>query len=147
MATATDIAWAAGFLDGEGCFLAWRKPHERRDGTVVDLWTPRVSASQVVAAPLERIQAMFGGVVSERRARTVSGRRSFEWRLTGATPLCAALPVLIPYLMVKREQAEVVLRLAQRVVPQTARRPRLDDAEVAVRAGFAGELTHLRRVA
>ena len=48
MVTAQDIAWAAGFLEGEGSFTC-------RGKTVI------VSASQVQQEPLLRLQRMFGG--------------------------------------------------------------------------------------
>lgn len=43
-----EIAWAAGFLEGEGSFG-------------VNSGCPRVSAGQVQKEPLERLQRMFGG--------------------------------------------------------------------------------------
>lgn len=46
--TVTQLAWAAGFLEGEGSF-------GNHGGT------PRVSAAQVQKEPLDRLAAMFGG--------------------------------------------------------------------------------------
>lgn len=46
--TVPQLAWAAGFLEGEGSFGA-------HGGT------PRVSAGQVQKEPLDRLAAMFGG--------------------------------------------------------------------------------------
>jgi len=43
-----DIAWVAGFLEGEGNFHA------------DELRSVSISASQVQRAPLERLQALFG---------------------------------------------------------------------------------------
>jgi hypothetical protein len=49
-----DIAWAAGFLEGEGTF--------RPSGPA----TPMVRASQVQLEPLERLHRLFGGRVYQK---------------------------------------------------------------------------------
>lgn len=55
------IAWGAGFLEGEGSF------------TVNGAGTPQLSACQVQKEPLERLAAMFGGAV---KFRDYAGRYS-----------------------------------------------------------------------
>ena len=54
-----DIAWAAGFIEGEGCFGA---PVNVRTGV-------SVSAAQVQREPLERLQRIFGGRIRFKKAR------------------------------------------------------------------------------
>jgi hypothetical protein len=90
----TDLAWAAGFFDGEGCtFIARRK----------DLRLVRVAVSQKDLRPLERFQRAIGG----------HGRVYLD-RISGVSQLVldsdgvarAALRVLWPHLSEpKREQA------------------------------------------
>ena len=57
--TETELYWAAGFLEGEGSFVAssaaCRTRPERKTVGV------RLSAIQVQMEPLERLQRMFGG--------------------------------------------------------------------------------------
>lgn len=57
MLTVKDVAWAAGFMEGEGSFvLAGRNKV-----------SPVVSVAQVQREPLERMQRMFGGNISLQR--------------------------------------------------------------------------------
>ncbi len=56
--TELDWAWAAGFIDGEGC-LYWNK------GT-----SPALSVAQVVKAPLLVLRQIFGaGAIYTKRQR------------------------------------------------------------------------------
>lgn len=59
-----DLAWAAGFLEGEGSFNSQR--------------SPRVSAAQVQREPLERLQALFGGRIAFRRT-TAGFKKGTIW--------------------------------------------------------------------
>lgn len=68
--TKCDLAWAAGFLEGEGCIFT---PH----GDVVH-------AVQVNREPLDRLQRFFGGSIVLRKNSTVTGKKIFAWRICGA---------------------------------------------------------------
>ena len=61
-ATVKDIAWAAGFLEGEGCFTPGG--YGRKRGS-----SPWIGAAQVQREPLERLQKMFGGSISKPALR------------------------------------------------------------------------------
>ncbi len=50
-----DIAWAAGFLEGEGCFASGKNVHKDR--------VPSVTAAQVDIEPLEKLQRILGGYI------------------------------------------------------------------------------------
>ncbi len=67
--TLADIAWSAGFIEGEGCFSSHN--------------TCTVSVAQVQREPLERLQRFFGGSIS---ARLGKGRKHGlnVWRVSGA---------------------------------------------------------------
>jgi len=52
MVSTADIAWAAGFLEGEGYFQ-----NPKTNGG------PKVTACQVNPEPLERLQSIFGGKI------------------------------------------------------------------------------------
>lgn len=71
--TTTDLAWAAGFLEGEGSFGAKR----------VDARTEGVSASQVQREPLERLAALFGGTITAQPPGGPTRQPWFRWAITG----------------------------------------------------------------
>lgn len=103
------IAWAAGFLDGEGHF-----------GVSITRRRIQVSvqASQTSPEPLVRLQETFGGSV--RSVRPSAGVRSevWTWGAWGATAYRDIVPRLLPYLTVKRDRASEVLKLAQLTKPR-----------------------------
>lgn len=89
-----ELAWAAGFLDGEGHFAI------RKQG-----WCPSIEASQVAdRRPIDRLQGILGGVVMEK-SRPKLGRPLYRWSLSGAPNIIRVLPMLMLYLVRKHEEA------------------------------------------
>lgn len=60
--TTKDLAWAAGFLEGEGCF--------GRSGGKGKYQTERIWCGQKDPESLRRLLAMFGGRIGEQRQQT-----------------------------------------------------------------------------
>jgi hypothetical protein len=91
-----DIYWAAGFLEGEGCF-----DYSGR--------TPRVRAHQVQKEPLDRLDAILGpGRFDLRRDNRPNHRDCWEWQLHGSRAVGVMLTLwtlLSPSRQVKIEQA------------------------------------------
>lgn len=79
--TARDLAWVAGFLEGEGSFFA-------QDGR----W-PQVSATQVQEEPLSRLAALLGGKVYYRPSRKANWKPTFWWRVSGPRARGVAMTV------------------------------------------------------
>lgn len=93
-------AWAAGFLDGEGCIGIYTQ-HER--------YVLNVSASQSVREPLEILLAMYGGSIhADNRPGGYGGRGVWAWRISGQRAADALIDV-VDFLVVKRGQAEIAL--------------------------------------
>lgn len=100
--TAMQIAWAAGFIEGEGT-LAWngregqRKPHHG---------TPAISVTQVQREPLDRLIRIFGG--SEPRLYknpgTCNSRQpAWQWRLYGPAA-AGAMMTLYAFMSPRRKE-------------------------------------------
>lgn len=69
--TLVELAWVAGFLEGEGCFSATKLKH------------PRIDAPQVQREPLERLASILGcGVIYERPAKG-RAQRQYQWIAQG----------------------------------------------------------------
>lgn len=105
-------AWAAGFLDGEGCFRVYGRK-------------PSIRAGQVVREPLDVLATLFGGAVYEAR-KTCTGKVIYVWHVAGGTAARRVIPLLMPYLIVKREDAQRVYDFAlgmrqQRVISDALR--------------------------
>jgi hypothetical protein len=95
--TVRDLAWAAGFLDGEGSFslLAPKTPH----GGV----SPKLQAAQVDRELLDRLRRMFGGAIYLRRYNPPRPRihDCHLWALNGK-PAIGVMLTLYPMLSLKR---------------------------------------------
>jgi hypothetical protein len=65
--TSEDVAWATGFLEGEGCF------------SFSGGGTAQVSVVQNQKEPLEKLQRFFGGRIYE----PYTTRRFYQWKVHG----------------------------------------------------------------
>jgi hypothetical protein len=95
----TDLAWAAGFIDGEGCIGVYS--NGSKSSTIVSL-----SVSQKYNRPLLKLISLFGG-----RLKSKSTPVGFmEWRLYGSKAT-NVLELIAPYLDTnKKEQAELAIK-------------------------------------
>lgn len=99
MTRETDLAWAAGFIDGDGCF------------SVIQQCYFRVTVTQVDKRPLLRLAKIFGvGQVKGPYARSInrpvkSNTSRYNWTVTGLQAL-RIYKLVEPYLSEpKLEQA------------------------------------------
>ena len=115
--TTTDLAWAAGLIDGEGCI---RINRGRAQGKHL---SPRYGVQLIVKmtheASVRRLALMFGGSVYHKNAAV---NRSELWGWQPNQELSRrAIEVLLPYLFTKAAEARLALQfftlpLAQRGV-------------------------------
>lgn len=96
-----DLAWAAGFFDGEGCTSVHRQ--EGQPSYV------RVSVAQKDLRPLERFKSAVGEVGGIDNRDLINASGAHQWRVCGSKAL-EVLSLLWPYLSApKLEQAERVM--------------------------------------
>jgi hypothetical protein len=111
-----DAAYLAGVIDGEGCITAGLWAHRR--------WTT-VKTRVMVANTDERLMAWmterFGGHVSVRENGPAHWKLSRQWEATGAAAR-KVLETALPFLVLKRAQALIVLELMDLVMPASAGR-------------------------
>jgi hypothetical protein len=94
-----ELYWAAGFLEGEGCFT-FTGPGRK---------TPQLTASQVERHPLDRLDRLFGGRIYVQRNSKVEGNIFNHWYL-GVSMSVQAMMTLYPLMSPKRQaQIERVL--------------------------------------
>lgn len=108
----TDLAWAAGFIDGEGCFYISRTMRGKRPVFMAGL-----SVSQVSDLPLQKLTDILGGkVYNQRKPPNPKWADIWQWRAHSASALRAA-EALIPYLVLKRPHAELIVEFCQGISP------------------------------
>lgn len=116
--TGEDLAYAAGIVDGEGCIVAKRSAVKFRG-------FPAYSLSVIVgmADPeaVDWLKGTFGGYIYGYDQKGAGKRPMHRWMLSGLR--CQYfLKLLLPYLKVKRDQAEVAIGFPAR--PRSGRRGR-----------------------
>lgn len=103
MVDPAELAYLAGFFDGEGCITVVR----RSRGNM----TLAVRTSQVNPAPLYRFARAFGGEVQPIKGTLQPNRRqAFQWGRYSQNA-SDVLEALLPYLQVKRGEAEMGIAL------------------------------------
>jgi hypothetical protein len=86
------VIWCAGFFDGEGCIGFY--------GHHVQL---HIRVTQKVREPLLALQELFGGGVYTQA-------KAYQWCCNSAYEARYVLESLLPYLVVKKAQAELALQ-------------------------------------
>ncbi len=102
---ATDLAYIAAMVDGEGCISITEKGNARGVRiTVVNTYKPMI----------EWLWA-FGGTISSREPRTIGRKMIYEWRICKRADATALLEAILPYMQIKRKRAECALALLARI--------------------------------
>lgn len=104
----TLIAWAAGFFDGEGCITVQKKDGVRL-GLVAEI-------SNTDPRPLYLLLDYFGGCIRGKwnepaKALHPTWKPCWTWRVKG-TRAQNFLRAIYPYLVVKKEQASLVMNFS-----------------------------------
>lgn len=117
-----ELAWAAGFLDGEATFYrSFGSPSQGSPKGGGQYRRVEVSARNVDPRPIERLHALFGGRVYPYAAARPNWNDQVGWVVTGDQAV-ACSRALLPFLVVKAEAA--VLLIEWWVLRPYAHRPR-----------------------
>lgn len=107
------VAWAAGFIDGEGCIRlakSFKRPKKR--GSRVE-YALRVQVVNTDIRALHRLKEMFGGVIYiHTKAGHQTWKPSWVWTAQSLVAERCLLRIM-PWLAIKREQAELAIRSRQ----------------------------------
>ncbi len=121
--TETDLAYFAGILDGEGCFcLHSHKATRRFRGHI---YSCQVHVGNTDPRLLQWIEARFGGYVHfEPRAAHQSHQKPM-WRwYARADDMDRWLTAVLPFLVIKRDRAELLLAYRVTLAPHAQKSSR-----------------------
>ncbi len=96
-----NLAYLAGFFDGEGCVYILKA--NAKHGVAFSL---EISFTNADKEPLELARSLFGGKVSRSSDSRPKSKPSYRLRIRSNQAL-SALTQLLPYLRVKRKRAEL----------------------------------------
>jgi hypothetical protein len=126
-----DLAYCAGVIDSDGTIGVKRSTYAMRHGNGGQAtFSERVCVRQVEPQAVTLLHILFGGTLGVRGASAKKGKPLTEWCVTDQKA-ARCLVALLPYLRIKRQQAENCLAL--REVKEESKRQR-----VAFGRGHAG---------
>lgn len=111
MSRSHQLAWAAGFIDGDG-FITIQNRKTKHGDKVYHGQYLRVGACQASMKPLEKLQSLFGGSISPKNSgpNREGYNRKPQWIWTISTNEAKEmLEQLEPYLVHKQEVAQLAL--------------------------------------
>lgn len=105
------LAWAAGFMDGDGHITIQDRKTKHKDKVYTGHYL-RVGACQSSLPPLERLKQLFGGSIRPKNVgpNREGYNRKPQWVWALSTQEAAeALEQMLPYLLHKKEVAKLAL--------------------------------------
>lgn len=113
--TETEKAYLAGLIDGEGTITLTR----RNSG---QLPQPQVSIANNNLELLIWVKKVIGsGSISTKKPKSSSHNIAYAWQVATAGPCLRLLDEIRPYLVVKKQQADLLLTRYKAVTPRNGR--------------------------
>lgn len=137
-----NLAWAAGFIDGEGCL---RIAKHNNAGGVNPIYHLHLAISQNRRETLEHCQSILG---VQSSICMFPYRANFRRPVYLLTYLCAnardAVTLLLPYLVRKQSEAQLALEFALRLQLRRGGRTPHSAEEIAIREEYYRKMKELK---
>ena len=110
------LCWLGGIIDGEGMITAIKRSESRRKQTG---FIPRISIANTNLIMINEVVAILSELKLVHYVQTWKDADHEHWKrkhevlINGILRCSEALPILIPYLVVKRDKAEKLLMLCE----------------------------------
>lgn len=134
----TKYAYLAGVIDSDGCIAIKRTKPTAKSKRKTISYSLQVLINQVDGRMLNYIRGAFGGCTTVCRNQGQKHQDVYRWYVTG-DKAAYILKRLIPFLRAKKEQAQIGLRLQNRITkgcgkPETGwRTKKVTEEELAIR--------------
>ena len=122
--TDTDLAYFAGIIDGEGSFAIHNNGTHR--------FALQLQIGNTSPLLMEWVRSRFGGSVNLEKRNNPRHKPVFRW-LAQADALDQILPALLPYLVVKKAQADLFLAYRRTLAPKINTKRSTNDTPLAVK--------------
>ena len=104
----TLLAYIAGVIDADGSITIAVTTPSRNGSTL--RYSEKVSLAQVNPQAIDLLREHFGGGLSIQKRRGISRRPLYRWQI-GCRKAAKFLEQILPFLRIKRQQAEICLNL------------------------------------
>ena len=111
MSRSHQLAWAAGFIDGDG-FITIQNRNQEVNGKRYTGYYIRLGCCQATEVPLKELQRLFGGTIRIKNSgpnkENYNRKTQYIWCLS-TQQACDVIQQIFPYLIHKKEVAKVAL--------------------------------------
>lgn len=146
MSIAHELAWAAGFFDGEGYVNIQRRHQKYKDKSYRGHYL-RVGINHVAPEPLYEMQRLFGGSLEKQDTKTVIGNRKPRHRwVTSSNSAKEALIKMLPYMKNKNKVAILGIDFQNKVIGDLTKRPRITEENLELREWYKSEISRLNKL-
>ena len=146
MSIAHELAWAAGFFDGEGYVNIQRRHQKYKDKSYRGHYL-RVGINHVAPEPLYEMQRLFGGSLEKQDTKTVIGNRKPRHRwVTSSNSAKEALIKMLPYMKNKNKVAVLGIDFQNKVIGDLTKRPRITEENLELREWYKSEISRLNKL-
>lgn len=104
--------YIAGFFDGEGC-ISSQEYWERGKYEKYPRINLQISITNTNKEVLNLIRGVFGGTVRSHGKKKRNHKKCYDWKLCGKEKMRVFLTSILPYLVVKKEDAELGLKFIE----------------------------------
>ena len=133
VADALTLSYMAGIMDGEGCFSVGVKDARNH--------TPMLSVGMVDKEIPNLFKEVFGGNVYIDDA---GYRPIYKWNLRNFVRISEATSAMLPYLRIKKPQAEIILEFVDKELPRSGKK--IPEEELLRRAALKERIKILNLV-
>ena len=143
MSIAHELAWAAGFFDGEG-YINIQRRHQKFNGKSYRGHYLRIGINHVAPGPLYEMQRLFGGSIEVQNPLTVTGNRKPRHRwVTSSNNAKEALIKMLPYMKNKNKVASLGIDFQVKCLGNINNRPRITNENLELREWYKVEISRL----
>ena len=110
------IAYCAGLIDGEGSICVTKTRAAVYLGRRAPLHAPLIRVGMIQEKPMKFLQETFqcGNIYYEGvRKNRPSQRPMYRWVITNRADVMRTLETIMPYLLVKKDQAKLILEMCE----------------------------------
>lgn len=137
-----DMAYLAGFFDGEGHVGIYERSDKQNGGS----FRLEVGVTQCDPRPLYRFQEYFGGAVRLARPQKGTVKDLHVWRLSTLDEKEKFLSAMDQWCRVKSSQVGLALEFIGVLRSKDRKSRSLEPCEVRIRRKYADEIKRLKRV-
>ena len=137
------IAYLAGLFDGEGSINIFKQPNKK--DRINPCYFLEISIGNTHKGVLQWVLENFGGRLTHNAEQhTKRNQRTWRWRAS-SNEACAVLKILLPYLIVKKEQAQLAIEFQVHInIHPRKGNQVLSDEELAWREARRAKLSTMR---